>query len=179
MNLEKLTILIGRSTDDLTTTTLPQQGGYLPAVLKREAVKSLLGSLLALGAVLILQPALVVTVFLMGIAAMFALYLAQQVRKAMTKAEVSEQGLRYLPGGGAREIKWEALEDFRLNYYPDGKKAKSGNLVLVLKSRGVRIKLDSALEIFPALIQRAAKAARACKLELHPTTQANLEQLEL
>jgi hypothetical protein len=82
-------------------------------------------------------------------------------------------------GQRPRHLRWGELENFRLNYYPNGRKASTGTLVVILQAGDGRVKVDSGLDHFPTLLCRAAQAARERELDLHPTTEANLNQLGL
>jgi hypothetical protein len=114
-----------------------------------------------------------------GVAVLFALYLLQQARRFTLRLRMDETGVLREGGGSGQTVPWQELRKLRLNYYPHGRKAAMGTLVLVLGSGRVRLKVDSTLDHFPTLLARAAAAARERSLELHPTTQNNLEQLGL
>lgn len=176
VDLENLSKLLNRP---VALTSLPTTSRYPPAVLTREVVKAVLGLGLCVGVLVALRPTPWVGWPLAGVALMFALYLQQQTRRFFVQVRVDDGGVVRTGATGQQAIRWSELKDLRLNYYPNGRKAQTGTLMLVLKGERKRIKVDSALEEFGTLLARAAQAARERELELHPTTQANLAQLGL
>lgn len=161
-------------------TPLPVEARYPWSQVRGEIIKAAIGMAFCLGFVAVVQPAAWLAWVLVALAAMFALYLWQQVLRTSLRFRLDDAGVtRHGRGGGPRTLAWSALDDFRLNFYAHGRKARQGTLAVVLHQGKLRLKADSNLDHFPTLLQRAARAARENGLELHPTTVANLEQLEL
>jgi len=177
VNIEQLAKLIDRP--GITVDPLPVTGRYPESKVTREIVKGALGLALSLGLVVGLGPGPWIAVPVLGVAVLFGLYLWQQVRRFSLRIQVDDTGVTLVKGDRREAFRWGDLKDFRLNYYANGRKATTGTLVVVLKAPPGRAKLDSTLDHFPSLLQRAAQAAQAQALNLHPTTQANLEQLGL
>ncbi len=168
--------LIGRSAE---IKALPVTLRYPPSLLRWEFAKGLAGALGGAAIVVGLEPAPLLGWPLGVIAALFALYAGQQVRRGRLLYEVSEHGAAQVRGLQRVEIPWVRLEKLRLNFYGYGKRASQGTLVLLLESGGRRIKLDSGADHFPTLLFHAAQVARQRDLPLEPTTSSNLEQLGL
>ncbi len=159
---------------------MPLEARYPPGQLRTEMIKAGTGVAICLGFVAAVRPAAWLAWVLAALAAMFAVYLWQQVLRTTVRLRLDESGVtRRMAGSGNRAIAWRALDDFRLNFYPHGRRARQGTLAVVLRQGGLRIKADSSLDHFPTLLERGARAARENRLALHPTTAANLEQLDL
>lgn len=176
METHNLSKLIGRSAE---LAPIPLTGRYPQRLLNREVVKSGLGLALTLGVVVLLNPSAWVSVPLLVVAALFALYLIQQAARYPLRFTVDDAGVTRVRGAERKAFRWSELKQFRLNYYPNGRKASMGTLVLVLHDGAGKLKVDSTLDHFPTLLSRAAQAARERNLELRPTTEANLDQLGL
>ena len=142
-------------------------------------VKSALGAGLCLGVVLFLEPSPYLVWPLTGLSALFGLYLLSQATRLRLRIGVDPAELRVTGVRGARRLAWDQLTGFSLSYYPFGRKAKSGTLVLVVKGPGLKLKADSHLDQFAGLLQKAAEAALARDFFIDPATQSNLEKLGL
>lgn len=173
---DQLSRLIGRPAE---VAPIPVTGRYPQEMLTWEIVKGAIGAAVCAGIVVALTPSPWIGVPLLVIAGLFGAYLLQQVRRLPLRFAVDDTGVTQVNGGRRQPFRWNELRDFRLNYYPNGRKASMGMLVLVLRNGQGKLKVDSSLDHFPTLLSRAAQAARERDLELHPTTQANLAQLDL
>jgi hypothetical protein len=173
---EQLAKLLGRPVE---LAPVPFTGRYPQGVLTWEIIKSAIGLGVCVGLVYFLSPTPFIAWPLLGVGALFGAYLLQQARRVPVRFAVDEQGVTRIRGSQRAPWRWNELEDFRLNYYPNGRKATMGTLVMVLRNGKGRLKVDSSLDQFPALLSRAAQAARERNLTLHPTTQSNLDQLGL
>ncbi len=168
--------LLGR---EVEVAPVPFTGRYPTRAVRWEATKAGIGIAACLGVMLYLNPTAWIAWPLAIIAVLFGLYLWQQLTRLRLSYRVDASGITREQGGQRTALHWQELTDMRLNYYPDGRKASTGMLVLVLRNGQQRFKVDSSLDHFPGLLARAAEAARERGLELHPTTQANLSQLDL
>jgi hypothetical protein len=138
------------------------------------ALAGTLSCLLILAAVPLAPPAAAVTG---GLAAVFAAFGLRTGLRHRTRLEMSERALCVAGPRGA-QIPWAALDGMRLSYYAlrrDGE----GWMQLMLRAGPARISLDSRIEGFAALVERAARAAAARRLPLNAATLANLEALGL
>lgn len=160
-------------------TPLPCRLGYFPALVKKETIKAGAGLTLCLALLVGLQPAPLIAWLLALVAGLFGLYLIQQLARLRLRMELSEAGLTLHAWYGQRRMEWDTMQQMRLHFYSHGREKQQGVLVLHLSAPGFRVKVDSTLEGFPALLAQATQVARSRALFLHPTTQANLAQLGL
>ncbi len=179
MNNDQLAQLIGR---DVEIVPLPIEAAYPRNILQWEVAKSAVGVLGCLALIVFLQPSPWVAWPIGLVGLVFGYYLWQQAGRYALRIRVDETGASVSKGGRRREFPWDRLKDFRLEFYPNGRKAKSGSLVIKLYRDAERLRVDSTLDHFPTLLKHAASAARAAQqggLTLHPTTADNMEKLGL
>ena len=176
MNRDILEKLTGQPA---ATAPLPLTARYPEAQLRTEIIKSALGCLLSLGAIVALRPSPLLGWPIALVALLFGLYCLQMVRRRPLRYQIAAEGLRVLPPEGAPLLPWSTMENMRLHFYPNSRKGGKGTLNLQLFWEGRRYKVDSGLDHFPTLLAEAARTARERGLELHPTTQDNLVKLEL
>jgi hypothetical protein len=97
----------------------------------------------------------------------------------MTETEIRCRGPRPV------RIPWAELDDLKLAYFATSPRVTRGSLYpvrrdgsgwmqLALRAGGSRLRLDSRIEDFTAIVARAARAARQRRLQLNATTAANL-----
>lgn len=179
MNNDQLAKLIGR---DVEIAPLPIEVAYPRPMLHWEVTKAGLGVAGCLAMIIGLQPNPWLAWPIGGVGVMFGYYLWQQTKRYALRIRVDETGATVMRSGRRQEFPWDRLKDFRLEFYPNGRKAKSGSLVIKLFRDTEKLRVDSTLDHFPTLLTHAARAARAAQekgLELHPTTVNNLEKLGL
>jgi len=81
-------------------------------------------------------------------------------------------------GPGGTLVEWSRLDRLKLSYYSTKRDRTSGWMQLSVGSTGARaVKVDSALEGFHDIVERAARAAEQNKLELNLSTRANLKSM--
>jgi hypothetical protein len=115
------------------------------------------------------------------LAGVAALFLAFGIRTALrhgTRVELSEHEVR-ASGPLAMSIAWSELDGLKLAYYSIRRDRKNGWLQLELRAGRSVLRLDSRIEGFAALVERAARAAEARRLPLNAATAANLQALGL
>jgi hypothetical protein len=158
---------------------LPVTLRYSRSSLRWEAGKGALGTAVAAGMLLGLQPAIWVALPLGIVGTLFGLYGLQQWRRGGVQFEVDEVTATRVKGGRRESIPWGQLDGFRLHFYAFGRKAREGTLEVRLSAGARRFKVDSAADHFPTLLVHAARVSRERGLNLDPTTAANLDQLGL
>lgn len=177
MLTEKLSRLIGQP---VQVAELPLTLAYPPKALGWESLKGAAGAAICFGVVGFLSPSPFLGWPIAGLGLLFGAYAMQQFRRRALRYQLDDQGLTELRGEARRAIRWQELAEFHLKFYPQTRKEAVGTLVLILKDGSRRrFKMDSTLEQFPTLLDRAAAAARSRNLLLLPTTEANLAQLDL
>ena len=176
MYLDKLSTILGRPAviePPPLTLSYPARG------LRAEGIKGALGLALCLGILLALRPAALIAWPLAGAALLFAYYAGQQVLRRSLRFELDGSGLSRVMGSRRRRLDWSGLEELRLHFYPHRRRSLQGSLLLTLRSREVRFKLDSSLEHFATLLQHAGAASRERELIVDSITGANLAELGL
>lgn len=106
-------------------------------------------------------------------AVLFAAFAARTAQRHLTRIVVDDDGVRAEgPLGGA--VRWDALSGLRLRYYATRRDRTDGWLVLTLSGGGGRVRVESTLDGFDALAERAAQTARRNAVPLDRATQDNL-----
>jgi hypothetical protein len=112
-----------------------------------------------------------------GLAAVFTAFGLRTGLRHRTHIEMSDRALCASGPRGA-QIPWAALDGMKLSYYAlrrDGE----GWMQLVLRAGPAKFSLDSRIEGFALIVERAARAAASRHLPLSSATLANLEALDL
>lgn len=106
-------------------------------------------------------------------ALLFAVFAARTLQRQMTRVTMDAQGVRAEGPLGAA-IRWDELSGLRLRYYATRRGRDDGWMQAVLAGSGTRIRVDSTLDGFDALIERAVEAAARNGVALSPVTVDNL-----
>ena len=124
----------------------------------------------------IAAPGPVATGILVALAALFALFGLRTGLRHATQIEATETGLS-ASGPLSAAIRWAELDRMKLAYYSTRRDRRDGWMQLELRAGASTIRLDSRIDGFDELVERAALAAAARELELSAATIANLEAL--
>jgi len=138
------------------------------------------GLALALGLLLVAQPAAPVAWVLAAISMLFLVYFGRTVRRQLTHIELDETGIRIsAPAVGLRSaaIRWADLCLLRLDYYSTRRDGEGGWMQLRLGDARRTIRFDSDLDGFAELVGAAAQAAARRDLALDAATATNLKAL--
>lgn len=112
-------------------------------------------------------------------ATLFAWFGLRTWTRQQSTLEVSDQAVA-LAGPRPQRVPLADLCEVRLAYFAPRRTREHGWFELSLKATGgQRLRVDSNLERFDALLARVIAAARAQRLPLDPTTLANLAELGL
>jgi hypothetical protein len=119
----------------------------------------------------------VATAILAGLAALFAVFGLRTALRHATQIEVTETGLSASRPLLPATIRWTEIDGIKLAYYSTRRDRREGWMQLQLSARGATIGLDSRLDGFNQLVERAALAAAARGVEVSAATAANLAAL--
>jgi hypothetical protein len=106
--------------------------------------------------------------------ALFALFCVRTAMRHATRYVLADDTLAADgPMGGL--VEWARLDLLKLAYYSTKRDRSGGWMQLSVRSTGARlVKVDSSLDGFYDVVERAARAAEARDLELTSATRANL-----
>ncbi|HMD65767.1 MAG TPA: hypothetical protein VKG22_03855 [Stellaceae bacterium] len=110
---------------------------------------------------------------LSSFAAVFAVFGIRTVLRHGTRFEMTESALS-ASGLRRTSILWKELDRMNLAYYSTRRDRRDGWMQLDLRSGRSSVRLDSRIEGFAELVERAARAAETRRLPLNSTTLANL-----
>jgi hypothetical protein len=112
-----------------------------------------------------------------GFAAIFAVFGLRTALRHGTSLEMTETELR-ARGPWSGTIAWAELDRMKLAYYSTKRDRTGGWMQLAVGSAGARtVKVDSSLDGFYDIVERAAQAAEAQEIELSGATRANLRSM--
>lgn len=117
----------------------------------------------------------VVAAVLAGLASVFVAFAVHAIVRQATTILVSTRDIRALPLG--TQVDWERLTRLRLAYFSVRRDGRAGWMELKLASGRRTLRIDSRLEGFTDVVQRAARAAERARLDLEPSTLSNLAEL--
>jgi hypothetical protein len=139
-----------------------------------------LGLAVSLGPLALVELAVPVAWVLGAAATLFLVYFARTVCRQLSHIELDETGIRVRgPASGSRtaEIRWADLRLLRLDYYSTRADREGGWMQLKLGDAQRTIRIDSDLDGFLPVADRAARAAAQRELALDPATMNNLHAL--
>jgi hypothetical protein len=113
-------------------------------------------------------------------AVLFLVYFGRTVCRQLTHIELDEAGIRARgPALGLQSvvIRWEDLRLLRLDYYSTRADREGGWMQLKLADAQRTMRIDSELDGFAQVVERAARAAAERGLALDMATLANLQAL--
>lgn len=111
-----------------------------------------------------------------GLGALFAVYLGRTWLRSATVVEVDAAGIS-TSGPFGRSLRWEELDAVDLRYFATRKDKEGGWMQMKLRGGGRTIALESTLEDFALVAERAAGAAARNRLALSEVTRENLRAL--
>ncbi|GAB4190070.1 MAG: hypothetical protein OHK0024_30620 [Thalassobaculales bacterium] len=114
--------------------------------------------------------------FLAVLATLFALFAARTWVRHASSVVADDAGVA-VAGPLPRRIAWADLEQVRLAYYSTRRDRTQGWMQLVLAGGGKRLALESTLDGFAGIAERAAAEAKARGLLLSPASIENFRAL--
>lgn len=136
-----------------------------------------IGLIIVLLVVLLFSVAFIPGMILLLLAVVFAGFGLQTLLRHRTTFKVSDEEIVARPWG--TRLRWRELTDVRLEYYALERNSKRGWMQLTLQSGRRRLRMDSRLDGFLEVAQRAADSAHANQLRLSPTTMTNFSALKI
>jgi hypothetical protein len=108
---------------------------------------------------------------------LFVVFLVRTALRQKTRYVLADDTL-CADGPTGTLVEWTRLDRLSLNYYSTKRDRTAGWMQLAVGSAGGRmIKVDSALEGFYDIVERAARAAEANRIEFTSATKANLRSM--
>jgi hypothetical protein len=122
------------------------------------------------------------TLWLFGVcAAVFLLFGLRTLLRSVTNYELTDTGLTrsYATGFGRAEraLAWQELKQLKLRFFPAKRDRSQGWMELTLAGSGTRMRLDSTLGDFEAIVRKAVGAAERKRLAMSESTLSNLAAL--
>ena len=111
-----------------------------------------------------------------GFAAVFGIFGLRTVLRHRTSLEMTDTELRAY-GAWRGTISWAELDRMKLTYYSTRRDRRAGWMQLELRAGGTKVRLDSRIDGFDRLVQRAAEVAATHSVEMNETTLDNLQAL--
>ena len=138
----------------------------------------------ALGLVLMLLPLVSVPLnrwvaaLFAALAALFAAFAARTALRQASPVEMTDEAI-VAQGPFPRRLDWSRLDRVTLGYYATRRDGANGWMQLGLAAGGRWLKLDSRIDGFAAIAERAAWEAKHRQLALAPSTAANFTAIGL
>ena len=147
---------------------------YPKGTFRGDCLRGVAGLALILVLLSLAVPSVVASSFLLGLAVVFMVYIFMAWRRSQYRYAVNNEALIRHPDG--QKILWQELSDLRLAYYTTRRDHRQGWLELKLVAGEKIFTLDSRLDGFNFLLQRAIRAAQYNHLQLSPSTCMNLSE---
>lgn len=150
---------------------------YPRQTLWADYIRAVAGVLLCGLPLLLLQVNRWIGLLLGAACVLFLLFLVRTALRQMTRYILGPDTFAADgPAGGL--VEWERLDRMTLSYYSTKRDRSGGWMQLALRSAGARsVKVDSSLDGFYDIVERAAKAAEVRNLELSVATRVNLRSM--
>ncbi len=149
---------------------------YPAKVLVTEYLYAVIGMVLTLGPFAVTTPLPAITGILVALGLLFLAFGARTVIRHRTAIHLSEDGIeRDGLWGGA--ISWTELAGYKLGYYSTRRDRSEGWMQLKLRADRRTLRIDSQVEGFEVIVQRAGRAARDRGLPFDLSTDQNLRAL--
>lgn len=148
---------------------------YRPYPILADLGRAGAGLALTIAPLFLLAPPWPVAAGLVGLAALFAVFLHQTWQRSRTRILLRLDGIE-LTGASARFLAWDDLDRLRLRWFGRHRPG-AGWLDLELRGGGSRFSVTSSLEGFELVLQRALAAAERNGVAIEPLTRANLAAL--
>lgn len=150
---------------------------YPRRTLWADYVRAAIGVVLCGTPLLLLEVDPWVAFFLAGGFLLFALFLVRTALRHRTRYLLAPDSL-CADGPAGTLVEWARLDRLKLSYYSTKRDRADGWMQLSIGSAGGRVvKVDSSLEGFHDIVERAARAAEAGGVSLSESTRVNLRAM--
>jgi hypothetical protein len=149
---------------------------YPPGALASDYARAVVGLALVAAPLILVNP-YVAALFAL-LAALFLMFGGRTLWRQLSPLVMTESGIAST-GLTAVEIPWTGLDDVRLAYFATRRDGDGGWMQLALRAGRRRLRLDSRIEGFAVIVERAVRAAVTRHLSLSATTLANLAAIGL
>lgn len=156
--------------------TAAMQHRYPASDLNGDFLRGGAGAALTLAPVALLETHWVVTTIFGAIGLLFLVFLGRTWQRKATVVETGAEGIA-AHGPLGTQIPWSELDRLDLRYFSTRRDRSDGWLQLTLGAGGRTLKLESGLEGFDQVLERAADAARANRVLMSETTMQNLQTM--
>lgn len=146
---------------------------YPLAALAGDYARAGIGLALTVPPLVVLQLNTTVAAIFVLLVVLFAVFAWRTLLRQLGTIEMDEAAIRST-GPFPVRIAWDALDEFKLGYYATRRDRSAGWMQLALGAGRRRLRLDSRIEGFAAIVSRAAAAARQRQLTLSAATTNNL-----
>jgi hypothetical protein len=151
---------------------------YPIAALASDYARAVAGLALAAAPLILIQLNLYVAAVFALLVLLFLSFGLRTLQRQMSPLIMTEGGIAST-GLMKVEIPWTGLDDVRLAYFATRRDGAGGWMQLALRAGRRRLRLDSRIEGFATIVERAIRAAVTRHLVLSATTIANLTALGL
>ncbi|MFQ5984172.1 MAG: hypothetical protein ACE5LL_01490 [Alphaproteobacteria bacterium] len=149
---------------------------YPVRALAADYARAALGLALTAGPLVLVEPAPGMAYILGGLGTLFFLYGVRTVLRHVTRIQLFEEEIRAVSLWPV-VVRWQDLSGMSLAYYSTRRDRSQGWMQLRLKGGGRTLGLDSTIEGFEDIADRAFRAARGNRVELNGRTLENLAAL--
>lgn len=146
---------------------------YDSRALRGDLIRASIGLVLTVTPIVIVPAHPAVFGLLLGAAILFGIFLVRTLIRQNSAVKVDDGSLT-VTGPIPRRLDWRDLKDLKLRYFSTRRDRTSGWMQLSLKGAKGRITVESTLDRFDDLVDRATQAAYANRLALDGTTLDNL-----
>ena len=148
---------------------------YPKGTFRGDCLRGVAGLAMILVLLSLAVPSIVASSLLLGIAVVFSIHIFTAWRRAQYRYTLSDEALIRYPDG--LQIQWSGLCDLKLAYFTTRRDYREGWFELKLVAGQQVITVDSRLDGFNSLLQRATRAAQYNHLQLCPSTCMNLSEM--
>lgn len=134
------------------------------------------GAVLSGAPLLAFDPHWIIALVLAGAFGLFGLFLGKTWQRHRTRVLLDETGVAAV-GPLGRRIDWDRLDGLVLKFYSTKRDRSQGWMILTLRGDGRKLALESSLDGFEGVVERAADAARRNGVQLSDATVGNLAAL--